>query len=79
VITLVRNLIRALLYDELAVRRWIRGGLLWLGTLASQLMADPTWETWTLRQWLTRAGVAAIVGAGGMVTAGEKNPRTAQP
>ena len=75
-IPLIKRLMHALLWDELAARRWSRGALLWAGGVAVQLVSVE-WATasaWTWREWLWRIGAAAVLGAGGMVTAGERNP-----
>lgn len=75
--TLITKTLHALWTDELAARRWIRGGLLWAGAVGTQLVSAgaEAAEQWTLRQWAVRLLVAGIVGAAGMVTAGERNPK----
>lgn len=80
-IPLVQKLIYALLWDELAARRWVRGFLLWAGG-AAVMVASVGWEVaqaWSVREWVGRLAIAGILGAGGMVTAGERNPRPAPP
>jgi hypothetical protein len=75
-ITLFRHLFSKLLYDELAVRRWLRAGLLFAGTagvaFADQLAALVQDEG--LARYLKIAGVICAA-AGGAITAGEKNVR----
>ncbi len=80
-IPLVRSIVHALLWDPLAARRWIRGFLLWLGGSAV-MVASVGWEVaqaWPFREWVGRLAIAGILGLGGMVTAGEKNPKPAAP
>lgn len=67
-IPLFRRLIRALLWDELAAVRWIRGGLLAASVAVLQLPAPTGWER-------GRFVLVLVLAAGaGMVTAGQKNP-----
>lgn len=76
-IPLVKRLFHALLWDELAARRWIRGLLLWLGGAGIQVVSVG-WDVaqgWSWREWSGRMLVAGILGLGGMVTAGERNAR----
>lgn len=80
-IPLFRGLVHALLYDELAAKRWIRGFMLWLGGSAV-MVASVGWEVaqaWSLREWFGRLSIAGILGLGGMITAGEKNPKPPAP
>lgn len=79
-IPLIRRLLYALLWDELAARRWARGALMWLGGAGITVMAVG-WDVaskWTAREWVGRLAFAAVLGAAGMVTAGERNPREQQ-
>ena len=76
-IPLLRKLVYALLWDELAARRWVRGFLLWLGGAGTTVMAVG-WDVareWTPREWAGRMVFASVLGVAGMVTAGEKNPK----
>jgi hypothetical protein len=75
-ITLIKHMFAKLLYDELAVRRWLRAGLLFAGTagvaFADQLAALVQDEG--LARYLKIGGIVCAA-AGGAVTAGEKNVR----
>jgi hypothetical protein len=76
-IPLVRRLVHALLWDELAAKRWVRGFFLWLGG-AAVMVASVGWEVaqgWSVKEWVGRLAIAGIAGIGGMITAGEKNPK----
>lgn len=75
-ITLLKKLWSKILYDEMAVARWGRGMLLWLGGMAVSVLAYPieVVQTWTVREWTYRIGAAAALGFAGLVTAGQKNP-----
>ena len=75
-ITLLKKLWKKMLYDEMAAARWIRGILLWASGMAISILAFPieVVQTWGLRDWAYRAGVAGAMGAAGMITAGQKNP-----
>ena len=75
-ITLFRKLWKKILYDEMAVVRWGRGFLLWAAGMLLAVLAYPieVVQTWTLRDWGYRAGVAGAMGFAGMMTAGQKNP-----
>lgn len=80
-ITLWRKFWHALLWDELAARRWLRGAVLCVGG-AGITVASVGWDVaqgWTLRDWAGRLVFAAVLGAGGMITAGEKNPKPEAP
>ena len=71
--TLTKKLLNAFIYDEMAAKRWIRGGLNFSATIAAQLVIDPAWSTWTFKQWAVHAVPAVVAFAAGSVTAGEKN------
>ena len=74
--TFVKHTANLLWNDELAFTRWARGFALWAGTVLAQVMTTPEdWTTWNGRQWALRLVPAAIVGIGGMITAGERNPK----
>lgn len=78
-IPLFRRLWRAFWYDELFAARWGRGLLLWAGAVAAQVAASGGFdaaEKWTGERWAIVLGVAALTGAAGLITAGEKNPKT---
>ncbi len=74
-IPLIKKIIHALLYDELAAKRWLRGLFMWLGG-AGVTVAAVGWEVaraWTLKEWAGRLAIAGLLGVGGMITAGQKN------
>jgi len=74
-ITLIKNFFYALLFDELAARRWLRAFFFWGGGMLISITAYP-WEvvkTWEFMDWVYRLIGAAVLGAGGVVTAGQKN------
>lgn len=75
--TIIVKLLHALLYDELAVRRWVRGGCIALAvggpTLINQ-MSDLLGGSTKLLQALK--GLTILCGfVGGAITAGERNVR----
>ncbi len=75
-VPLIKHLVHALLFDELAVRRWSRGFLLWLATIAGQVVVDPEAALeWTGKEWALRLAVAALAGSAGLINLGERNPR----
>lgn len=75
-IPLIRRIFHALLWDELAARRWLRGGLLGFATgglaFADQLAAIVA-APGAVKSIKVAAVVCAFVGA--MVNLGEKNPK----
>ena len=72
-IELWQSFLRAFLHDPLAVKRWVRGSLHAGAYVAAQIIIDPAWQTWTLKQWVVHAIPAVVAFAAGSVTAGEKN------
>jgi hypothetical protein len=81
VITLLGKLWTKMLYDEMAAARWWRGFLLWFAGMALSILAFPVEvvQTWGPRDWAYRAAVAGVMGAAGMITAGQKNEPKASP
>jgi hypothetical protein len=73
-VTLFRKFIDAFLHDEMAAKRWIRGGLNFGATIAAQVVIDPAWVTWTFKQWLVHSVPAVVSFFAGTVTAGDKTP-----
>lgn len=75
-IPLVRSMIHALLWDAMAVRRWMRGFAMWAGAVLMQVVSAgfDVVRGWSLREWAGRIGVAAVLGIGGLISVGEKNP-----
>lgn len=75
-IPLIRNVVRALLWDELSAVRWLRGATLALagggvafGDAVAEALGSPGAGKWI------KLGAAAAAFAGGAITAGERNPR----
>ena len=79
-LTLFVKLWKAALYDEMAVKRWGRGFLLWAGGMATSVLAFPieVVQTWGPRDWAYRVAAAGALGIAGLVTAGQKNPTPEQ-
>lgn len=76
-IPLVRRLFRALLWDELAVRRWLRGGALAFaagGIAFADQLASIVGAPGAVRGIKIAAVICGFVG--GAITAGERNPPT---
>ena len=75
-IPLLTGIWKKILYDEMAVARWSRGFLLWLGGMAVSVLAYPIElvQTWGPRDWAYRIGAAGALGVAGIITAGQKNP-----
>lgn len=71
-VTLFRKLVDNFLHDEMAAKRWIRGGLNACASVLGQVIIDPTWSTWTVKQWMVHLVPSAIGFAAGAVTAGDK-------
>lgn len=78
---LLKKTVHALVWDEMAARRWARGFFLWLGGAAIQVVSVgwPVASEWTAREWIGRLAVAGVLGVGGLVSVGERNPPAAQP
>lgn len=73
-ITMFNAFIHAFFYDELAVKRWIRGALTAVVPIGVQLMADANWTTWTVKQWALHAIPSAFAfAAGSMQSSAKKN------
>jgi hypothetical protein len=77
-IPLFRRLWAAVLYDEMAVRRWLRGALLAAAMAGAQIAASPAGEAakWTSREWAVRILFAVLAGMAGMINLGHLNPKT---
>lgn len=75
-VTLWKKFIDAFLHDEMAVKRWARGGLNFAATIGAQLVvADSAWATWSGKQWLLHSVPAIVAFFAGTVTAGDKTPQ----
>lgn len=80
-IPLVRSIIHALLWDAMAVRRWLRGlaisfsaGGVAFGDQLAAIVGRPGWATGI------KLAAAALAFIGGAISVGEKNPpRAADP
>lgn len=73
-LTLLKKLVQNFLFDEMAAKRWIRGSLGAAATILSQVIVDPLWSTWTIKQWFVHSLPALVAFAAGSVTAGDKTP-----
>lgn len=71
-VILFRKLVDNFLHDEMAAKRWIRGGLNAGALVLGQVIIDPAWSTWTFKQWMVHLIPPAIAFAAGSVTAGDK-------
>jgi hypothetical protein len=74
-IPMIKHFMHSLLFDELAAKRLMRGFFLWAGGMVIAITAYPleVVQTWDFYDWTARLAGAAVLGAGGMVTAGQKN------
>lgn len=79
-IPLVRSIVYALLWDERAVRRWLRG-LAVSFAVGGATFADQAAAIIGRPDWTTKIKLAALVLAfiGGAISVGEKNPDPAEP
>lgn len=73
--SLIRNLAWAFWYDEKAVKRWIRGAAFASVPTVLQLVSDPTWPTWTFKQW----GVKMVPGVLGFIGGSIQSSATKAP
>jgi len=74
VIPFLRAFFVAFFSDPLAFRRWLRGGFSATVPIAVQLMADPTWPTWSAKQWALRSIPSFFAfAAGSMQSSAKKN------
>ena len=74
-IPLFKHLFNQFFYDELAAVRWMRGAL--MGT-AGLLALVPDGE-FGVPGWVFKVAAAAMLGIGGSITAGQKNPPADAP
>ena len=74
-IPLFRKLIFAFFYDELAAKRWLRGGLFFVGGMAVNVLAFPftVVQAWTAQEWVYRIAAAGALGFAGSIMGGQKN------
>jgi hypothetical protein len=74
-IPLFKKLIYAFFYDELAAKRWLRGGLFFVGGMSVNVLAFPygVIKEWTLAEWGYRVAAAAALGFAGSIMGGQKN------
>jgi hypothetical protein len=79
-IPLIKKFFRNLFFDEMAAARLMRGFLLWLSGMAVSVLAYPmeVVQAWNMKDWGYRMAVAGVMGAAGMITAGQKNPTADQ-
>jgi len=74
-IPLIKRIIYAFFFDELAAKRWLRGALFFFGGMAVNILAFPfaIVEAWTLREWGYRVAAAAALGFAGSIMGGRPN------
>lgn len=78
-IPLVKKLVTALLWDEQAALRWVRGFFGFVAGVAASTAPEVLkggWEvvsTWSLREWLGRWAVGLLTAIPVMILAGQKN------
>lgn len=74
-IPLFKKLIFKFFYDEMAAARWLRGGLLFAGGMAVNVLAFPftVVQAWTLQEWGYRVAAAGALGFAGTIAAGQRN------
>ena len=79
-IPLIQKLIFKFFYDEMAAARWLRGGLLFVGGMAVNVLAFPftVVQAWTLQEWGYRVAAAGALGFAGTIAAGQKNQEPEQ-
>jgi len=68
-IELWKSFVHAFLYDEMAIKRWVRGLLSAGAMVMAQVILDQTWYTWTFKQWTLHMVPSIISFAAGSVTA----------
>ena len=66
--------------DELKLARYSRAFLLWASGLTMQVLSVPLGEAahWGPREWAKRFAIAALMGAAGLITGGQRNPTPEQ-
>jgi hypothetical protein len=74
-IPLIKKLVYAFFYDELAAKRWLRGTLFFVGGMAVNVLAFPftVVQAWTPQEWIYRVAAAGALGIGGSIIGGQKN------
>lgn len=78
-LTLIKNSVRKLIYDELAARRWLRSLMLFVGT-SGVAFADQAAQFIEAPESARKIKIIGVVCAaiGGAITAGERN-RSQEP
>jgi hypothetical protein len=74
-IPLVKQFFRDLLFSPERVTLWARGFLGWAGTVIGIVAAQGTAAMWTWKPWVA----GALVGAGMLFKAGDKNLKAPMP
>lgn len=73
---LIRRMWRKFWHNEEFARKVLRGLALWAGGAAVQV-AGAGWDVvqaWSAREWFGRLAVAGILGLGGWISVGQRNP-----
>lgn len=62
--------------DDMKLRRWLRGFLMWVLTSALQMSAAglDAMAEWSVKKWLIAFGISGVGGLIGLINLGEKNP-----
>jgi hypothetical protein len=65
--------------DEAKLARYSRAIIAWIGGLAIQIAAvgADVVQNWTIKRWFWGLLIAALPGIVGLISVGEKNPKTA--
>lgn len=75
-IPLLQHLWDALLHDEMAMKRWLRGGLLLCSTAAAQVVpyGMAAVRDWAWLDWAVVLAISLGSGLAGLINLGEPNP-----
>lgn len=77
-LTILKKMVQCLLYDDVAVRRWVRGFLFWGTTAMTQVLSVgfDTASKWGTKELIFRLAVSGLAGVAGLINLGEKNQRS---
>jgi hypothetical protein len=76
-IPLLQHLWDALLHDEMAIKRWLRGGLLLVSTTAAQVVpyGMAAIHDWEWMDWAVVLAISLGAGLAGLINLGEPNAK----
>lgn len=80
-VPIIKQLWYAIRYDEVAIRRWLRGLLVVASATVAQVNAY-SWEAareWDWQSWIAVLLTAGVTGGAAMINLGERNPRGPKP